>query len=378
MIYVVQPGDTLWSIARQYGVTVAQIAALNQIPDPDVLVVGQALLILSRIKQGPLTIDVGGYAYPFISPWVLRETLPFLSQLAVFSYGFTPEGQLLPPVLADGWMVERAKAAGVRPALVLTPLGRDGQFSNLLVHALLQNAQAQVRLLQEIQARMALLGFGELNIDFEYVLPEDREGFAAFVKLAADTLEELVSVCLAPKNSRDQRGLLYEGKDYRLLGQAADRVLLMTYEWGYKYGPPMAVAPLEPVRRVVEYALTEIPAEKISLGLANYGYDWPLPFEQGVTVARTIGNVEAVEIAKREKTNIIFDWESKSPWFQYTDGRGVRHVVWFEDVRSWKYKLDLLREYGLTGVGIWQLMQLFRAGMNLIGDEFRSQPAEVT
>lgn len=378
MIYVVQPRDTLWSISRQYGVTVAQIAALNQIPDPDVLVVGQALLILSRIKQGPLTIDVGGYAYPFISPWVLRETLPFLSQLAVFSYGFTPEGQLLPPVLADSWMVERARAAGVRPALVLTPLGRDGQFSNLLVHALLQNAQAQVRLLQEIQARMALLGFGELNIDFEYVLPEDREGFAAFVKLAADTLEELVSVCLAPKNSRDQRGLLYEGKDYRLLGQAADRVLLMTYEWGYKYGPPMAVAPLEPVRRVVEYALTEIPAEKISLGLANYGYDWPLPFEQGVTVARTIGNVEAVEIAKRKKTNIIFDWESKSPWFQYTDSRGVRHVVWFEDVRSWKYKLDLLREYGLTGVGIWQLMQLFRAGMNLIGDEFRSQPAEVT
>ena len=378
MIYVVQPGDTLWSIARQYGVTVAQIAALNQIPDPDVLVVGQALLILSRIKQGPLTIDVGGYAYPFISPWVLRETLPFLSQLAVFSYGFTPEGQLLPPVLADGRMVERARAAGVRPALVLTPLGRDGQFSNQLVHALLQNAQAQVRLLQEIQARMALLGFGELNIDFEYVLPEDREGFAAFVKLAADTLEELVSVCLAPKSSRDQRGLLYEGKDYRLLGQAADRVLLMTYEWGYKYGPPMAVAPLEAVRRVVEYALTEIPAEKISLGLANYGYDWPLPFEQGVTVARTIGNVEAVEIAKREKTNIIFDWESKSPWFQYTDGRGVRHVVWFEDVRSWKYKLDLLREYGLTGVGIWQLMQLFRAGMNLIGDEFRSQPTEIS
>lgn len=230
MIYVVQPGDTLWRIARQYGVTVAQIAALNQIPDPDVLVAGQALLILNRIKQGPLTIDVGGYAYPYISPWVLRETLPFLSQLAVFSYGFTPEGRLLPPALADGWLAERAAAAGVRPALVLTPLGQNGQFSNYLVHALLQNSQAQIRLLEEIRARMALLGYRELNIDFEYVLPEDRESFAAFVKLAADTLEEQVSVCLAPKSSREQRGLLYEGMDYRLLGQAADRVLLMTYE----------------------------------------------------------------------------------------------------------------------------------------------------
>lgn len=242
MIYVVQPGGTLWRIARQYGVTAAQIAALNQIPDPDVLVVGQALLILNRIKQGHLTIDVG--AMP------IRTSVP----------------------------------------------GRCGR----------------------------------------------RCRFSASWRCFPTASRRRGSCCL--------------------LGQSADRVLLMTYEWGYKYGPPMAVAPLEQVRRVVECALTEIPAEKISLGLPNYGYDWPLPFTKKVTVARTIGNVEAVEIAKREKTNILFDWESKSPWFRYTDDGGVIHEVWFEDVRSWKYKLDLLREYGLAGVGIWQLMQLFFTG----------------
>jgi len=147
-------------------------------------------------------------------------------------------------------------------------------------------------------------------------------------------------------------------------------VLLMTYEWGYKYGPPMAIAPIEPVRRVVQYALSEIPAEKICLGLANYGYDWPLPFVQGETVARTIGSIEAVEIARRNRTNIIFDWPSKSPWFQYTDDEGVRHVVWFEDVRSWQYRLDLVKEYGLAGVGIWTVMNLNRPGLALIGENF--------
>ena len=130
------------------------------------------------------------------------------------------------------------------------------------------------------------------------------------------------------------------------------------------------MAPLNKVREVVEYAVTEIPVEKISLGIANYGYDWPLPFVRGITTARTIGSVEAVQIAKRERTNIIFDWESKSPWFQYT-ADGIRHVVWFEDVRSWQYKFDLIKEYGLTGMGIWTVMQLFRAGMNLIGENFR-------
>ena len=370
MIHVVQPGETLSAIARRYGVTQAELMRLNQIPDPNVLVVGQALLILYNKKTGPFTIEVNGFAYPYISSWVLNETLPFLNLLSVFSYGFLPDGTLLPPLLSDTWMVERATAFGVRSALVLTPFGPDGQFNNVLVNMLLQNRPAQENLLAQIDSTMQQKGYDELNIDFEFVLGTDRVAFAEFVRLAADTLKYTVSVCLAPKTSADQRGLVYEGKDYRLLGEAADRVLLMTYEWGYKYGPPLPVAPLNSVRQVVEYALTEIPAEKISLGLANYGYDWPLPFVRQQTVARTISSVEAVEIAKRVGAEIQFDEVAQSPWFEYTED-GVAHIVWFEDVRSWQGKFDLLRECNLTGLGIWQVMRLFRAGMNLIGEEFR-------
>mgnify|MGYP000081502167 CR=1 FL=1 len=105
------------------------------------------------------------------------------------------------------------------------------------------------------------------------------------------------SVAVAPKTSAEQKGLLYEGMDYRLLGENADSVFLMTYEWGYTYGPPMAVAPINKVREVVEYAVTEIPAQKLVMGIPNYGYDWQLPYERGITRAITIGNEEAVSIA---------------------------------------------------------------------------------
>ena len=137
-------------------------------------------------------------------------------------------------------------------------------------------------------------------------------------------------------------------------------MLLMTYEWGYTYGPPMAVAPLNKVRQVVEYALTEIPPEKICIGIANYGYDWTLPFVKGESKATTIGNVEAVQIAIRNDVSIEFATVSESPFFNYLSGEN-EHEVWFEDVRSLRQKYALIDEFGLKGIGVWQLMRLYRA-----------------
>lgn len=131
----------------------------------------------------------------------------------------------------------------------------------------------------------------------------------------------------------------------------------------------MAVAPINQVRRVVEYALTEIPAEKIDLGIPNYGYDWPLPYERGVTKAATLGNVQAVRLAVEQGAVIEFDSTAQSPYFRYTSG-GVGHEVWFEDVRSMQAKFNLIREFGLRGCGYWQIMQWFRANWLLLYENF--------
>ncbi len=146
-------------------------------------------------------------------------------------------------------------------------------------------------------------------------------------------------------------------------------MLLMTYEWGYTYGPPMAVAPIHKVREVVEYAVTEIPTEKIDLGIPNYGYDWTLPFVQGTSRARTVGNAEAVQLAVENNAVIQFDEIAMSPFFRY-EKDGVQHEVWFEDVRSMREKFRLITEYGLRGMGYWQVMKLFRANWLLLADTF--------
>jgi spore germination protein len=375
-IYVVKSGDTVDSIAESHGIPVSSVIYNNQLVYPYPLAVGQALLLSSGESSVPwYPAWVNGYAYPFIQQDVLNETLPFLSSLSVFSYGFTAEGDMIPPTLDDSFMISAALTAGVRPVLTLTPLGPDGNFNNALITSVVNNPAAKDNLLTNLLATVQVKNFRGVDIDFEYIRPEDRIPFADFVADVRNLLSPYgyhVSVALAPKTSDTQAGLLYEGKDYGLLGEAADSVLLMTYEWGYTYGPPMAVAPLDKVRQVVEYAVTRITPSKIDLGIPNYGYDWTLPFVQGSSRATTVSNQEAVRIAIEAGVPIQFDEVAMSPFFRY-EKSGQQHEVWFEDVRSYREKFSLLPAYGLRGMGYWQIMRFFRPNWLLLENTFQIQ-----
>ncbi len=372
-IYVVKPGDTVDLIGEMYQAQPQSIIYANQMTPPYPLAVGQALLIPGGEEPyEKIPVRINGYAYPYINSWVLEQTLPYLTELSVFSYGFTPEGELIPPVLSVDFMIEAAYSHGTLPILTLTPVGADGQFNNYLIHSVVQSPEAVDNLILNLKSVAEEKGYAGVDVDFEYILAEDRDAFTDFVAKIAQGLHEIgrqVSVALAPKQSAGQKGLLYEGKDYGGLGAAADYVLLMTYEWGYTYGPPMAVAPIFQVRKVLDYAVTEIPTDKIRLGIPNYGYDWKLPFERGVTKARTIGNVEAVQIAIEKNAEIFFDERAMSPYFHYWEN-GEEHEVWFEDVRSMQAKFELIKEYGLNGAGYWQIMRLFRANWLLLDWQF--------
>ncbi len=373
-IYVVKEGDSVDRIADSYGISAASIIFNNQLVYPYPLAVGQALLLsVGNASSGSYPAFVNGYAYPYIQQEVLDDTLPYLTSLSVFSYGFTTEGDILPPQIDDTFMIRSALSEGVIPILTLTPLGPDGNFNNLLVSAVVNDEEAKSNLLSNLLTTLTEKDFQGVNIDFEYILPEDRIPFADFVAETRAYLSPYgyqVSVALAPKTSDSQSGLLYEGKDYRLLGEAADSVLLMTYEWGYTYGPPMAVAPINKVREVVDYAVTRIDPSKIDLGIPNYGYDWTLPYVRGSSRARTISNLEAVQIAIDAGVAIQFDETAMSPHFQY-EKDGLIHEVWFEDVRSYQEKFSLLPIYSLRGMGYWQIMRFFRPNWLLLQDTFQ-------
>lgn len=373
--YVVRPGDTIFSLARRFGLSVRQLWRNNPILKGGTdLYPGQTLVLAYR-QEGDRSITVNGYAYPFVDLSLLRATLPYLSWLTPFTYGITPDGGLVLP--DDEPLIALTRAQGARPMLHLSTLTVDGGFSNELAGQVLNDETMQARLINAVENQLRIRGYDGLDVDFEFISAQDAAPYAAFLKRLHDRLSPqgyLVTAALAPKTSSDQPGLLYEGHDYGAVGAAVDQVLLMTYEWGYTYGPPMAVAPLPNVRKVVEYALTEIPAQKIWLGIPNYGYDWPLPFRQGVTRATSISNTYAVDLARRYGVPIQFDAYAQAPWFRYTDETGVGHEVWFEDARSIQAKLELVRELELDGAGYWNMMRPFPQNWQLLTSLFSILP----
>ena len=358
--HVVQPGQTLSGVARLYGVSLRQLYRNNYgLEGRPALRPGQTLVI-AYDEERLGTVSTNGYAYPFISPEELGATLPYMSYLTPFTYGIDQEGGLLP--LDDGALLAEARRLGAAPLMHLSTLTEAGQFSSQRAASLLEDPARQAALTDQVLATIAEKGYLGLDVDFEYLPAALRERLAP--------LGLPVLAALAPKTRPDQPGLLYEAHDYALLGAAADYVLLMTYEWGYTYGPPMAVAPLPNVRQVLDYAVTVIPREKIYLGIPNYGYDWPLPFVQGETRARSISNQEAVAIAVANGAEIQFDERAQSPWFRYTR-EGVEHQVWFEDARSMSAKLRLIQEYGLWGAGYWNLMRPYPQGWTVLNALYR-------
>ena len=414
-LYTVKKGDSLYSVSREFGIPANLIAIWNAIPMPYTLLIGQCLilpspnavytvqngdtydsiaerthiskrllfaynpqtyggtaplykgqtLVISFDESPELAIEMNGYAYPFIENKILNYSIPYISSIIPFTYGFRSDGSLVD--LDDTGLISAAASLGSGALMHLSTLTENGTFSSERAVSLLNDSQAMDTLARNVLSVIEEKGYMGLDIDFEFIPGTEATKYAEFISRLRNLLSPrgyTVIAALAPKSSRDQKGLLYEGHDYALIGAAADAVLLMTYEWGYTYGPPMAVAPIPAVRGVLDFAISEIPASKIYMGIPNYAYDWILPYKQGYSRAMSIGNDEAMDIARRFGAEIKFDDNAQTPYFSYFDG-GIQHEVWFEDARSMKAKFDLIREYGFRGGGYWNVMRQFNQGFLL-------------
>jgi len=359
LIYTVKPGDTLYEIARTYGTDYQQLAYENMIDPEKTLVVGQTVVIPNAGDMRKLgNLEVNGYANEYINLDVLNMTLPYLTYVSIFSYEIRADGSL--EGINDEPIINACHEQGVAPVMVVTNLGESGGFDSELAHTILGSNILQQTLRDNILSIMEEKGYRGLDLDLEYIFPYDRVAYNNFLEFMRQAMHDngyFITTAVAPKIETNQPGLLYEGHDYAFHGKTADHVIIMTYEWGYTYSPPMAVAPLNQVKKVLDYAVTQIPPGKIFMGIPNYGYVWNIPFISG-TAATAIGNVEAVDIARDNNAAIEYDLRAQSPNFNYYLQEQA-HEVWFEDANSIYAKLVTAYDYNLGGVSYWTINRYF-------------------
>ena len=191
------------------------------------------------------------------------------------------------------------------------------------------------------------------DIDFEHAKSSNRDAFSRFV---ADLDREVrargkVFSVTVPGKRSDQPS--WAGYDYAALGAAADRFKIMTYGYSgtWTAAPGGPIAPTDWIRRVLDYAVTVVPADKIQLGIPFYGYDWP---DNGGTIRSATYRRAQTLLQQQSASRVVYEASRGEAHFTYTDG-GVSHTVWFSEERSVAAKAALVKQYGLRGLAIWAL-----------------------
>lgn len=412
IIHTVQPNDTIDSIAAQYGVSVERLIADNQIMNPDRLVVGQTLVVLIpaetyQVQEGDTLADIAashgvsvmqllrnnpqlanqmylypgeeliisyttekireistnGYTLPFINDNVLQLTLPYLTYLTIFYYRIMFDGELV--VINDQELINTSLEYSVAPIMLISTLTDEMIPDMEATYSILTNMVAQEHLINRVLEIMRTKGYYGLNIDMQEIFQAEKQLFVDFIANISNRVRQegyLVFFTLTPKTFPIESGLLYEGPEYAVLGQLTDSTMLLSYEWGHAHTPQTAL-PLAQARAFLDYAVTQIPPNKINIGIPTIGYIWQVPFRPGVTIANALSHESAINIANEFHVTIQHDEASEAPYFSFILDK--EYIVWFRDARNAKALLNLVVEYDLEGIGIWNIMQ-YSPGMWLV------------
>ena len=257
----IQRGDTLHKIANRYNLTISELLQRNPfIEDSAQIYPGQTICVPEhKIRR---SIDVNGFSVK-IPHSTLSETLPFLTYFSQAAYHVDANGKLNPPKIPTD--ANTLKEGRVAPLMCVANMTEGGMFSSDIAHAILTSQPAQDAFMENVQEALKSGNYYGLIVNFEYIYPFDRVSYNQFMRKISEILHSLgylLATAVAPKTSADQPGTLYEAHDYPALGEICDLVIVMTYEWGHTHGPAMAVSPIGPIKKVLDYSTSAIPSKK--------------------------------------------------------------------------------------------------------------------
>ncbi|WP_347551131.1 LysM peptidoglycan-binding domain-containing protein [Pseudalkalibacillus hwajinpoensis] len=350
--YQIKPGDTYWKLSQQFKTSVQAIIAANPGINPNALPVGLRIRIptLQKYSMQSLVFFDALEGSPYLD--ILDDLAGSITYLAIFTYSFTREGELLS--IDDASILQKTKELNIKPLLVISNY-EEGMFSPALADNVLHNSERRSALVRNLVSKVNDKGYAGVSIDFEFVPPDRRNDFTAFLEELKEGLGNLILQINAHSKSSDMpTNRLVGFLNYRAIGEIVDIVSIMTIDYGYAIGPPDPIAPVWWVEQVLMYATGQINRRKIMMAMSLYGYDWTLPLQTG-RVAEMLSVQNAQNRAIEAWIPIQYEWVAEAPNYGYRYMNMVDHLVWFEDIQSITAKYKQMEVYNLLGATYWRL-----------------------
>ncbi len=283
-----------------------------------------------------------------------------ISEISPFWYSVNPDGTLSPRSGArDASLVQFAHDHGIS----VIPTVSNG-FDPDVVHRILNDPNLRSLHIGALTKEIQRYGYDGIDIDYENLYAGDRDEFSAFVAELASKVHRLpgnkvLTIAVHAKRSEPGTWNGAQAQDWRALGGTVDEFRVMTYDYCWSLGcegtwgsPPGPIAPTWWIEEVIRFAVTQVPAGKVMMGVHFYGYDWN---SSGVGTPLTWLNVQSLLATTGAP---VHWWATDSEgrpveehWFSYGDGHGVV----FADHDSVRARWRLAESLGIRGIAIWRL-----------------------
>lgn len=339
--YVIKRGDTFYTLAQTYEISLASLIAANPGVDQNKLYIGQQI----RIPQTARKRSVAGWIPYWLQDEafaVIQKNPDLFTTLSPFWYELTSEGGLsVYPNGEDPKIISFAKNHGIE----LIPLIANS-YKSQPVSTILNDPALRHKHIQAIVDKVSQMGYDGIEIDYENLLVTDKQVFVLFLrelKAALSIINKKVVATLMAKidPTGDVSGAT--AHDYYGIGQVVDTVRIMAYD--YSWTTPGPMAPSDWVKQVFTYAVSVIPREKLEAGLPTYGYNWG-------TRRTGVFYQDAINTAKMYNVPIMEDPQN-GPHYKYTDNNGTPHEVWFTNAFNFKTFLQIVKQLNLHGIALW-------------------------
>ena len=408
VIYVVKKGDTIYSIAEEYNITVSKLIRDNGLNNPNDLVIGQTIvitypnqtyivkegdslyhiaeinnvkliqilrnnpflsnreyiypgeeLVISYNTNGALTTN--GIVYPFIKKETLYKLLPNLTYLSVFNYRAVEKGKII-SYYDDTEIIHISKAFETIPLMLLSTLTLQGEYNIEIAYSIALNEEYQDNLIENILSILKDKGYYGINMIFNFITFSNQLIYKKFMKRVSSRIIQegyLYFATINPALDNTEEEASLERIDYTGISETVNGIIFLKFVWGTNSGPPAPVSNIYNIRKLLDYVITVIPANMIVIGSSIISFDWPLPYIPWKSSANSLTLDSALNLAKNVEAALQFDEPSQTPFFLYNQsviGAPLQHIVWSLDARSFNSLVNTVDDYSLNGACFWNTM----------------------